>query len=79
MTIPASGVIWGLMWATDRLYDWGFGLIAVPIRTIIFIIQKGNLCIPTYYCLPKRPAMRPGGYSVTPSNMATYPTWWPQD
>lgn len=49
MTVPASGVIWGLMWATDRLYDWGFGLIAVPIRIIIFIIQISILfaCLAT--------------------------------
>ena len=43
MTIPAAGFAWGLMWVTDRLYDWGFGLIAVPIRIIIFFMQMGAL------------------------------------
>ena len=41
MSFPAAGLAWGLMWLTDRLYDWGVGFIAVPLRIITFIMQIG--------------------------------------
>ena len=43
MSIFASGSAWVLMWVTDRLYDWGLGLLAVPIRISIFFMQLGFL------------------------------------
>ena len=48
-SFPAAGFAWGLMWVTDRLYDWGVGFIAVPIRIIIFVMQIGVLfaCLST--------------------------------
>lgn len=42
-SFPIAGLTWGLMWFTDRLYEWGVGLIAVPIRIITFIMQLGVL------------------------------------
>lgn len=32
---------WGLMWITDRLYDWGVWWLGAPIRIIVFIMQIG--------------------------------------
>lgn len=39
---PAFGA-WLLMWITDRLYDWGVGLLAIPIRITLFFMQIGFL------------------------------------
>ena len=43
MSTFASVSAWVLMWVTDRLYDWGLGLFAVPIRIAIFFMQLGFL------------------------------------
>jgi F0F1-type ATP synthase membrane subunit c/vacuolar-type H+-ATPase subunit K len=39
LSFPTAGLAWGLMWVTDKLYDWGVWFIAVPIRIITFIMQ----------------------------------------
>jgi len=44
MSFPAATLAWGLMWATDRLYEGGWWwFVAVPIRIIIFLMQLGVL------------------------------------
>ena len=49
---PAAGGLWVLMWVTDRLYEHGWmGLIAIPLRIVIFLGQCGFLlqCVTTLY------------------------------
>ncbi len=40
---PISGIALALMWATNKLYDWHVGFIAMPIRIIILFTQIGVL------------------------------------
>lgn len=41
----AAIVAWGLMWLTDRLYDWNtfISWIAIPLRIVTFLMQLGVL------------------------------------